>query len=56
MHYEDRLLRHWTLAIMVQSMIETFGLKGELNERIELEFNKTNMRHYPIKSESVLLD
>ena len=35
--YEDRLLRHWTLAMVTQSMIETFRLKGELNEHAETE-------------------
>jgi len=28
--YEDRLRRHWVLAKVTQSMIETFRLRGEM--------------------------
>ena len=35
--YEDNLRRHWALAMVAQSMIETFRLKGELNEHSESE-------------------
>ena len=36
-HYEDRLLRHWTLAMTAQSMVETFRLKGSLKDHADSE-------------------
>ncbi len=33
--YEDRLLRHWALVMVAQSMLETFRLRGDLNERTD---------------------
>lgn len=34
--YENRLLRHWVLVMVTQSMIETFRIKGDLKERTDL--------------------